>query len=77
MVFAVIMAPFAIPYELVSKENNAYMQLFLKTLLPSTFGCFCVFAFFDGVCLKLSLYEEKVVESEDEEMLMKPFLSNY
>jgi len=57
----VVLVPFAIPFFLVSNEANAYVQLFFKTLLPATLACFCIFGFYDAGCIKLGLYQRKVV----------------
>ena len=72
LLFLVIAGIWAIPYQLVPKESNAYLQLFVKTLLPATGGCFSLFAFFDTLSLKLGLYQIKEYsEHQDEE---QPFV---
>ena len=58
LLFAVIAVLFYIPYEMVSKEANIYLQLLLKVLLPQVLGYFSIFGLFDIVCIKLSLYLE-------------------
>jgi hypothetical protein len=55
--FIAMLAPFALLSTLISTNHNGYLLLFLKTLLPATAGAFCLFAFYDAICLHFSLYD--------------------